>query len=137
MTIRVSRRAAALISSWFMLAGLVVSVLFWSRWFVQTLLCVLLWCAVCMLLGTLYVSSYRVFAGRHHLSVRHGLLFSVIHRVPRRFVTGYYILSSPLQRRTGSCVLVLLYSGGLLVIPGASLEDAEALTAQLAENSAG
>ncbi|MEG2698080.1 MAG: hypothetical protein RR951_04050 [Ruthenibacterium sp.] len=72
--------------------------------------------------------------------LRGGTIFrcaTVVHRVPRRFVTGYYILSSPLQRRTGSCVLVLLYSGGLLVIPGAPLEDAEALTAQLAENSAG
>lgn len=131
MTIRVTRRAAALISTWPVAAGLLVSVVFWQRWFVQTFLAVLAWSILCMALGTLYVSSFRVFLGRHHVSVRHGLFFLFTHRVPCRFVTGCHIWSSPLQRRTGSCILVLVSSGGTLLIPGASLTDAQALADRL------
>lgn len=131
MTIRVTRGAAALISTWLVAAGFLVSLLFWRRWFLQTLLAFLAWSAVSMVLCTLYVASFRVFVGRHHISVRHGLFFLFTHRVPCRFVTGCHIWSSPLQRRMGSCILVLVSSGSTLLIPGAPLADAQALAARL------
>ena len=137
MQITVSRRAAALLSTWLVLAGLVLALLAALLNALAALLGFLVWSVLAMLLGTLYFSSYKLYLGKHHVSVRHGILFLFTHRMPLRFITGCHIICSPVQRRTGSCVLVLLSSGGSVLVPGAPLAAAQQLAERIAADARG
>ena len=131
MEYTVPRRGAAVVSAWFAGLGALLSLPFWKNFFVTTLMTLLLWAAVCFGVLAPRLSSDVLRVGAHHLSLRRGLLFPVTRRVPLRFLTGCHILQSPLQRMTGTCVLLLYSSGVTTIAPGMRRADAEALAVML------
>ncbi|MBD5101731.1 MAG: PH domain-containing protein [Subdoligranulum sp.] len=131
MEYTVPRRGAAVVSAWFALLGALLSLPFWKNFFVSTLMTLLLWTAVCFGILAPRLSSCVLRVGGHHLTLRRGLLFPVTRRVPLRFLTGCHIVQSPLQRMTGTCVLLLYSSGVTTIAPGVRRADAEALAALL------
>lgn len=131
MEFRVTRSGAALIGFWAILAGALVSLPLWLVESGAALLTLILWCAVCVCILVPRWASCRVRVGGNHLTVRKGLLFLVTKRMPLRFITGCRIVQTPLGRRSGGCVLVLIASGTCAVIPGVRRSDAEQLAAKL------
>ena len=116
----------------------------WS--FAASVLCALLlrgfgWLpGACWLLAALsltalpaYLSSAQVRCGAHHLTLRRGRILLTVQRMPLRFIAGCTIWATPLQRMTGTCVLVVHTSGAMSVIPGVRRSDAERLTAHLSQ----
>lgn len=131
MEYTIPRRGAAVVSAWFAALGALLSLPFWKSRFASTLMMLLLWAAVCFGILAPRLSSGVLRVGRHHLTLRRGQLFPITRRMPLRFITGCAILQSPLQRMTGTCVLVLYSSGVTTIAPGMRRKDAEALSAAL------
>lgn len=131
MEFRVTRGGAALIGFWAILAGALVSLPFCLLDAAAALLGLAVWCAVCVCILVPRWASCRVRVGGNHLTVRKGLLFLVTKRMPLRFITGCRIVQTPLGRRSGGCVLVLIASGTSTIIPGVRRADAEQLAAKL------
>lgn len=133
MEFSVSRRGAAVVSAWFVLAGALVSLPFWRLFFQTTLLCLMAWALLCFALLIPHFSACTLRVGAHHLTLRRGILFLITRRVPLRFVTGCFLLRTPLQRLTGTCCLLLFTSGSILLVAGAGVAEAEALCARLTQ----
>ena len=63
-----------------------------------------------------------------------GRVFPLVLRLPPGAVTGFAVLSSPLMRRAGCCLLAVFAAGGpVLVLPGVPREAAARLAALLGE----
>lgn len=135
MEFAVSRKGTAVVGLWFALAGGVLTLPFWKRFLPAALTAFLLWLALCFLL-VLRLSSCRVRLGAHHLTVRRGLLLLTVRRLPLRCVTGCHLFVTPLQRRTGTCLLLLSASGCTTLLPGVPAEQAERLCALLMQGGA-
>lgn len=114
MAFHATRRGAAIVGLWLVLAGALAAFLLspggWAPVF-----------------GGLVprLASARLYIGRHHVSARWGLLFPSVRRFPRRFVTGCHILETPLCRLAGVCVLMFSNSGAFLILPGFEAKDAQ------------
>ena len=109
MAFHATRRGAAIVGLWLVLAGALVAV----------------W-AVAVFVGLVpRLASAKLYIGRHHVSARWGLLFPSVRRFPRRFVTGCHILETPLCRLAGVCVLMFSNSGACLILPGFEAKDAQ------------
>lgn len=132
----VSRKGAAVVSLWFAAAGAVVSIPFWRAFWLETLGALIVYWILCLWLLTVRLASCKVRAGAHHLTVRRGVLFLTTRRLPLRWIAGCHILRTPLQRHTGTCLLVLYASGSITVVAGAPYAKAEQLSALLAQGGA-
>ena len=132
MEFSASRKGAALVSLWFFLAGAVISVPFWKNFPALTLLLLTVLAAACFLLAQ-RLASCRVRVGVHHITVRRGILLLTTRRIPLHGLTGCQLLATPLQRRTGTCVLVLSSSGCTTLLPGVPAEQAARLCALLTQ----
>lgn len=130
MTFHATRRGAAIVGLWLVLAGALAAFLFSPGGWAPVLLAV--WAAA--VFGGLVprLASARLYIGRHHVSARWGLLFPSVRRFPRRFVTGCHILETPLCRLTGVCVLMFSSSGAFLILPGFESKDAQHVARLLA-----
>lgn len=123
MTFHATRRGAAIVGLWLVLAGALAAFLFSPGGWAPVLLAV--WAAA--VFGGLVprLASARLYIGRHHVSAHWGLLFPSVRRFPRRFVTGCHILETPLCRLAGVCVLMFSSSGAFLILPGFEAKDAQ------------
>lgn len=129
----VSRRSAAVVGLWLTLVGVIAATPFWKHYFFTTLCTLAVYVCAVLLVCVMHFSTYRVRVGKHHLTLRGGLLFRFTKRMPLRFISGCYLLSTPLQRRLKVCVLILYSSAGITCIPGAPLTPAQALCALLTQ----
>lgn len=121
MAFHATRRGAAIVGLWLVLAGALAAFLFSPGGWASALVAV--W-AVAVFVGLVP----RLASGRHHVSARWGLLFPSVRRFPRRFVTGCHILETPLCRLAGVCVLMFSSSGAFLILPGFEAKDAQQAT---------
>ena len=123
MAFHATRRGAAIVGLWLVLAGALAAFLLSPGGWAPVLLAV--WAAA--VFGGLVprLASARLYIGRHHVSARWGLLFPSVRRFPRRFVTGCHILETPLCRLAGVCVLMFSNSGAFLILPGFEAKDAQ------------
>ncbi|MEF9970094.1 MAG: PH domain-containing protein [Ruthenibacterium sp.] len=132
MEFAVSRRGGAVIGLWAVLLCALVCAPFWHSAFLPTLAVFLGGSMLLFLMAAVHFSACKVRCGAHHLTMRRGILYTVTRRIPLRFITGCQILRSPLQRLTGTCILLLFASGSTTLIAGANFADAERLSAFLA-----
>lgn len=130
-TLAATRRGAAVVGLWGLAAFCIASAL--VRGFAY--LPVLTWLCAALSVTALpaYLASARLRCGEHHLTLRRGRFLLTIRRIPLRFVTGCTIWASPLQRMTGTCVLVVHTSGSMTVVPGVRRSEAERLAARLSQ----
>lgn len=131
MEYRVPRRGAAIVSAWAALLGVPVSLPLWRLGAPAAFTLLFLWMALCFGALSARLASGVLRVGAHHFTLRRGRLFPVTRRVPLRFVTGCSILQSPLQRMTGTCLLLLYASGCTTLVAGLRRADAEALAERL------
>lgn len=132
MEFAVSRRGSAVIGLWAIVLCALLCAPFWHSAFLPTLAVFCIGGALLFLLTAVHFSTCKVRCGVHHLTMRRGILYTVTRRVPLRFITGCQILRSPLQRITGTCLLLLFASGSTTLIAGANFADAQRLSAFLA-----
>ena len=123
MEFHATRRGCAIAATWLALAGGAVILLLAG---VRPLL-FLLWLAVCYGVAAPHLSSCRVRIGGNHLTIRRGLVFFSTKRIPLRFVTGCWLLRSPLCRATNTCLMIIFSSGSVSLVPGVRIADAERL----------
>jgi len=69
------------------------------------------------------------------VTVQAGVAIPVLHRIPRRAVTGVQLLRTPLLWAAGCTVLLVRSPGLQLVLPGIPAAQATALAAVLMEGS--
>lgn len=136
MEFTVPRRGAAVVGGWCAALGGAACLPFWGRRFVPTLAALALWLALSFGVLAPRLASCVVRVGGRHLTLRRGLLFPVTRRIPLHFITGCQILQTPLQRLSGTCVLILYASGCTTLAPGLRRADAEALSARLTHGGA-
>ena len=69
------------------------------------------------------------------VTVQSGIAIPVLHRIPRRAVTGVQLLRTPLLWAAGCTVLLVRSPGLQLVLPGIPAAQATALAAVLMEGN--
>ena len=70
-----------------------------------------------------------------HTAVRAGIAVPIVRQLPRRSVTGVWMLRTPLLWLAGCTVLVVRGPGAHLVLPGIDAPAAQALAAVLMEET--
>ena len=131
MTLRATRRGAAIVGLWSLAVSLAAAYLLRGLVYLP----LLAWLAAALSVTAVpeYFSSVHVRVGAHHLTMRRGRVLTTVRRVPLRFVAGCSIWASPLQRMTGTCILLIHTSGSTTFLPGIRRSDAEQLAAYLAQ----
>lgn len=71
----------------------------------------------------------------YSVTVQSGVAIPVLHRIPRRAVTGVQLLRTPLLWAAGCTVLLVRSPGLQLVLPGIPAAQATALAAVLMEGN--
>ncbi len=131
MEFSVDRRGAAIVSSWFAAAGILICLPFLSLFVIPPLAALAIWLFLCFGVLAPRLASGTIRVGGNHLTIRRGLFFPLTRRIPLRFLSGCHILQSPLQRMTGTCIFILYSSGCTTVAAGLRKADAELLSAKL------
>ena len=104
--------------------------LFWQSALAGGLFCAF-WLAVCLWALPCRLSSLCGTANLGEVRVSAGVLFKSSRRLLTHRVGAMNRLTTPLLRLCGCCVLVLVTSGALVVLPGLADEDADRLAALL------
>ena len=142
MTERELRRTAlvippkgrAVLCIWAAAAGLFLAPFaFWQSIPAGAVFC-LLWAVLTALLRA-RACSYAAVLGEHTLTIYAGIAFPVRRVVPRRAVTGVWMLRTPLLWLAGCSVLVVRCPGAQLILPGVPARQAQALAAALTEDA--
>ncbi len=131
MNFTATRRGAAIVGLWaFGASCLMAYLLAGFAWLPG-----LMWLCAALSVTALpaYLASAQLRCGAHHLTLRRGRVLSTVRRMPLRFITGCSIWATPLQRMTGTCVLVVHTSGVTTLVPGVRRSDAERLAAHLSQ----
>ncbi len=84
-------------------------------------------CVFLLLLTALYISRIKMYVGKNHVSLRHGLWFKFTHRLTRRFISGVHIIELPLQSIYSSCIIIIISSCGFYIVPGIGVKMAQKL----------
>lgn len=131
MTLAATRRGSAVVGLWGFAACCAAAALVQGFAFLPALA----WLCAALSVTALpaYLSSARLRCGEHHLTLRRGRVLLTIRRIPLRFVAGCTIWATPMQRMTGTCVLVVHTSGSMTLVPGVRRAEAERLAARLSQ----
>ncbi len=129
MYIKVTRKAAGIASLWLILPGAIFAVLiaFFIK-FIYAVIIFILWCAIFIPLGTIYFSSFKLNVNENYVSLRHGLLYKFVHRMPKRYITGCHTLCWSMKKSAKTAILIILCASGFYIVPGVTLSDAQKVT---------
>ncbi len=126
MNVNITRQSAAAVTLWLLVPGAILSFatsLFFTN--IYGFIFFALWSVVFVPFCMAYFSTFKLCIGKTHVSLRHGIFFKFTHRMPRAFITGCHIITSPLQRSKNVCILIILCASGFYVVPGISVGNAE------------
>ncbi len=118
---------AIIISLWLCTLGIVIAIAVSMFSFWVSVIFAIVWVLVFGVCTIYYICTFKIHFTGEYISIRHGVFFKFVHKIPIRFVTSCEIFTAPFQRRTNSCVFVLIYSGGVLFVPGLSITFANTL----------
>ena len=106
---------------------------FWQSRFAGCIFCALwaglvfaVWARAC---------SFAALLTAQDLAVQAGITFAITRQLPRRAVTGVWMLRTPLLWLAGCSVLVVRCPGAQLILPGVPARQAQALAAALTEDA--
>ena len=120
-------RARRVLCVWAAVPGLVCAPFaFWQSVWAGAVLVALVRARCCSFVAALTADS---------VTVQSGVAIPVLHRIPRRAVTGVQLLRTPLLWAAGCTVLLVRSPGLQLVLPGIPAAQATALAAVLMEGS--
>ncbi len=121
MTYRISKKSALTVSLYLTVPGFLAAfLLYFVTGTYYAVHFAAIWCVCVLSLGTYYFSSLKLFVGRRHVSLRHGRILKLVHRMPRSFITGCHKISTPFKTNESACVLIILCASGFYIVPGIS-----------------
>ena len=127
-------RARRVLCVWAAVPGLVCAPFaFWQSVWAGAVFCAV-WTALVALVRARCCSFVAALTA-DSVTVQAGVAIPVLHRIPRRAVTGVQLLRTPLLWLAGASVLIVRCPGGLLVLPGVPSVQADALAAILSEDA--
>ena len=110
-------RARRVLCVWAAVPGLVCAPFaFWQSVWAGAVFCVI-WATLVALVRARCCSFVAALTA-DSVTVQSGVAIPVLHRIPRRAVTGVQLLRTPLLWLAGASVLLVHCPGGLLVLPG-------------------
>lgn len=125
-------RGRAVLCVWVALPGLIVApFVFWQSRFAGFVFCAL-WGGLVFAVWARGCSFTAALSGRS-LTTQAGIALPAARQLPRRAVTGVWLLRTPLLRLAGCSVLFVRGPGVQLVLPGVDAGQAQALAAVLLE----
>ncbi len=119
MYAKIKFKNAVIICLWLCILGLACAAVISVLSFIASVIFFAVWFLIFGVFASIYLCTFKMHIASEHISLRHGILFRFVHRVPLRFVSSCRVFSSPMQRRTKSCIIILLYAGGFFIFPGA------------------
>jgi len=127
-------RARRVLCVWAAVPGLVCAPFaFWQSVWAGAVFCVI-WAALVALVRARCCSFVAALTA-DSVTVQSGVAIPVLHRIPRRAVTGVQLLRTPLLWLAGASVLLVHCPGGLLVLPGVPSVQADTLASILTEDA--
>lgn len=122
-----NEKGVRVVCLWALAAGAAVCpFLFWQS-AVAGWLFAALWLCLCLLWLPARCASVQGSVTLGEVRLNHGVWFKTSRRLPTHWVSAAARFTTPLLRRCGCCVLVLSSSGTLLVLPGLTDADADAI----------
>lgn len=127
-------RGRAVLCVWAGVPGLVCApFVFWQSLFAGCIFCAL-WAGLVFAVWARACSFTAVLTARN-TAVRAGIAVPITRQLPRRAVTGVWMLRTPLLWLAGCSVLVVRCPGAQLILPGVPAPQAQALAAALTEDA--
>ena len=127
-------RGRAVLCVWAGVPGLVCApFVFWQSIAAGCIFCAL-WAGLVFAVWARACSFAALLTARD-LAVQAGIAFAVTRQLPRRAVTGVWMLRTPLLWLAGASVLLVHCPGGLLVLPGVPSVQADTLASILTEDA--
>ena len=127
-------KGRAVLCTWVALPGLVgAPFVFWQSRFAGCIFCAL-WAGLVFAAWARSCSLVAALTPRD-LTARSGIAFPLARQLPRRAVTGVWLLRTPLLWLAGCSVLVVRGPGVQLVLPGLDAVQAQSLAAALLEDA--
>ena len=127
-------RARRVLCVWAAVPGLIcVPFAFWQSVWAGAVFCAV-WAALVALVRARCCSFVAALTA-DSVTVQAGVAVPVLHRIPRRAVTGVQLLRTPLLWLAGASVLLVHCPGGLLVLPGVPSVQADTLASILTEDA--
>lgn len=127
-------RGRAVLCVWAGVPGLVCApFVFWQSLFAGCIFCAL-WAGLVFAVWARACSFTAVLTARN-TAVRAGIAVPITRQLPRRAVTGVWMLRTPLLWLAGCSVLVVRCPGAQLILPGVPARQAQALAAALTEDA--
>lgn len=127
-------RARRVLCVWAAVPGLVCAPFaFWQSVWAGAVFCAV-WAALVALVRARCCSFVAALTA-DSVTVQAGVAIPVLHRIPRRAVTGVQLLRTPLLWLAGASVLLVHCPGGLLVLPGVPSVQADTLASILTEDA--
>ena len=127
-------KGRAVLCTWAAVPGLIgAPFVFWQNRFAGCIFCAL-WAGLVFAAWARSCSFVAVLTARG-IAVRAGIAFPLAHQLPRRAVTGVWVLRTPLLWLAGCSVLIVRGPGVQLVLPGVGAGSAQSLAAVLLEDA--
>lgn len=127
-------RGRAVLCVWAGVPGLVCApFVFWQSIAAGCIFCAL-WAGLVFAAWARACSFTAVLTARN-TAVRAGIAVPITRQLPRRAVTGVWMLRTPLLWLAGCSVLVVRCPGVQLILPGVPARQAQALAAALTEDA--
>lgn len=127
-------RGRAVLCVWAGVPGLVCApFVFWQSIAAGCIFCAL-WAGLVFAVWARACSFTAVLTARN-TAVRAGIAVPITRQLPRRAVTGVWMLRTPLLWLAGCSVLVVRCPGAQLILPGVPARQAQALAAALTEDA--
>lgn len=127
-------RSRRVLCVWAAVPGLVCAPFaFWQSVWAGAVFCAV-WAALVALVRARCCSFVAALTA-DSVTVQAGVAVPVLHRIPRRAVTGVQLLRTPLLWLAGASVLLVHCPGGLLVLPGVPSVQADTLASILTEDA--
>ena len=127
-------KARAVLCVWAAVPGLAAApFVFWQSMWAGGLFCAV-WAGL-VFAAWARACSFTAALTARSLVVQSGLAVPIARQLPRRAVTGVWVLRTPLLWLAGCSVLVVRAPGAQLVLPGVPAQPAQALAAILLEDT--
>ena len=127
MKFGIPKKGALIIGLWFALAGLASVLIFWSLLGVAWLFGYFVLAVTFFGYLLLRTFQYEITLQGYQLRIQRGVLIKTSIQLSLQFVLSLYILQTPLQKWTHTCLIIVRTAGSSVLIAGLLYEDAQKL----------
>ena len=135
MKFGIPKKGALIIALWIALAALAPILLFWNRLGIAWLFGYFVLAVTFFGYLLLRTFQYEIALQGDQLRIQRGVLIKTNLQLSLQFVLSLFILQTPLQKYTHTCLIIIRTAGSSILVAGLTYEDAQKL--ELAARLAG